>query len=309
MSKILTPESLSVFPRFVALGEALTDLIQTGNGHWVSKTGGATWNVARVVARLGIHSGFAGAISEDIFGNALWAASEDAKLDLRFLQRVNKTPLLAIVYETNPPSYFFIGNDSADLQFDPTVLPHQWQTTVEWAHFGGISLAREPLASKLVNLASELKSLGIRISYDPNYRLIMDESYMPTLQRMTELADVIKISDEDLSGLFKTDDAEAALSQLRSWNPTAAYLHTQGAKGASLYLGKEKWQTHPPLIAVVDSVGAGDASMGGIIYSLMTSPEKDWYHHLKFAVAAGAGACLEAGAVPPDMDTIQRLFI
>lgn len=120
------------FPRFVAAGEALTDLIQVSTGSWISKTGGATWNVARVVAKLGIPSAFAGAISEDIFGNALWEHSGAASLDLRFLQRFNKSPLLAIVHEINPPSYFFIGSDSADLSFDPLLLPNGWQQHVEW---------------------------------------------------------------------------------------------------------------------------------------------------------------------------------
>jgi fructokinase len=77
------------FPRFVSAGEALTDMIRIADGSWVSKVGGATWNVARVVEKLGIHSAFAGAISCDVFGDALWAASANAGLDLRFLQRVD----------------------------------------------------------------------------------------------------------------------------------------------------------------------------------------------------------------------------
>jgi fructokinase len=47
-------------------------------------------------------------------------------------------------------------------------------------HFGGISLAREPLAGKLVALAQELKAAGVKISYDPNFRLMMDERYDAT---------------------------------------------------------------------------------------------------------------------------------
>ncbi|HEY5929314.1 MAG TPA: carbohydrate kinase, partial [Burkholderiales bacterium] len=38
------------FPRFVSAGEALTDFIRTGTDTWISRAGGADWNVARVVA-------------------------------------------------------------------------------------------------------------------------------------------------------------------------------------------------------------------------------------------------------------------
>lgn len=51
---------------------------------------------------------------------------------MRFTQRVDKSPLLAIVHETQPPQYFFIGDDSADLAFDPEALPPGWQGVLRW---------------------------------------------------------------------------------------------------------------------------------------------------------------------------------
>ena len=292
-------------PVFVAAGEALTDLIRTGPESWDSKVGGATWNVARVVAKLGLPSAFAGAISQDCFGDALWQASEAAGLDMRFMQRYAASPLLAIVHELHPPKYFFVGDNSADLHFDASALPAGWMQAVKWAHFCGISLAREPLAGRLVALAEQLKAAGARISYDPNYRAVMDERYDVTLRKMAALADLIKVSDEDLLGLFRTDDQTAAFAQLRAMNPSAAVLYTRGADGASLYYGDEVWHAKPPKIEVVDTVGAGDASAGGMIYSLATMPERGWGEHLRFAVAAGAAACLAAGANPPGLGVIE----
>jgi len=77
---------MSALPHFVAAGEALTDLLRSGPQGWTSQVGGSTWNVARVVARLGMPSAFAGAVSRDVFGAALAAANEAAGLDRRFLQ-------------------------------------------------------------------------------------------------------------------------------------------------------------------------------------------------------------------------------
>lgn len=296
------------FPRFVSAGEALTDMLRTGPNEWASNVGGSTWNVARVMARLDVPSAFAGAVSQDVFGDALTQANRMAGLDMRFLQRYARSPLLAIVHELNPPQYYFIGDDSADLHFDAALLPDGWRGHAQWVHFGGISLAREPLAANLVKLAEELKAAGVAISYDPNFRVFMDERYDATLKRMTELADVIKVSDEDLQGLFRHDDIEASFELLRSWNPDATFLYTRGAAGAALYRGDATWKAAPPKIDVIDSVGAGDASIGGLLYSLMYRPEQDGGGHLRFAVAAGAGACLGAGAAPPSLELVESLF-
>ncbi|WP_036171997.1 carbohydrate kinase [Massilia sp. 9096] len=296
-------------PVFVAAGEALTDMIvdDTGATRWISKVGGSTWNVARAMARLNVPSAFAGAVSRDVFGAQLRQASLDAGLDPRFLQQVDKSPLLAIVHRLDPPSYFFVGDDSADLHFDPAALPDGWSHACRWVHFGGISLARGPLAGKLVELAGQLKAEGVRISYDPNFRANMDERYDATLRRMTALADVIKVSDEDLLGLLRTEDADAAFDTLRGWNPGASYLYTKGAAGASLHTPHGEWSLAAPRVAVVDTVGAGDASIAALAWSFMHRPEHDGFQHLRFAVAGGAAACLAAGATPPALDTIEAI--
>lgn len=303
-------------PQFICAGEALTDLIRTGEEQWHSLVGGSTWNVARSLSRLGnsaqaplpFHTAFAGAISQDCFGDALFAASEAAQLDLRFIQRYAKSPLLAIVAQSSPPDYFFVGDDSADLYFQPETLPQGWQSQLQWAHFGGISLARPPLSHTLITLAQSLKQRGVKISYDPNFRKLMDESYDITLRQMCELADVIKVSDEDVRGLFRRGDADAALQQLRALNPNAVLLYTCGAQGATLFNGEQSWQLAPPNITVIDSVGAGDASIAGLLFSLHAYPERAWPFHLAFSVASGAAACLAAGAQAPDLSTILPLF-
>ena len=248
-------------PHFVAFGEALTDMLRTDVDVWKSVPGGAPWNAAQIMASFGVPSAFGGAISLDCFGDALWHASAQSGLDLRFLQRNAKSPLLAIVHATHPPAYFFVGDDSADLYFDIAALPQGWECAVCWAHFGGISLARQPLAERLVALAERLSASGVKISYDPNFRNVMDNNYDAVLARMVATSDLIKVSEEDLCSLFRTGDAEAAVLQLRAMRPTATVLYTRGAQGATLYVGNQAWHATPPSIAVVDTIGAGDCSL------------------------------------------------
>lgn len=308
MNSTASMPSSPPLPLFLAAGEALTDMLSTGADQWQSKNGGAPWNVARLLACWAWPSAFAGAISLDLFGNALWQASKEAGLDLRFMQRYPKPPLLAIVHQTRPPAYFFAGGDSADLYFDPKQLPTDWHTQLQWAHFGGISLARAPLSHTLLEMAKELKQAGVKISYDPNFRNTMDESYDPMLAQMCSLADLIKVSDEDLYGLMRTSSLNAALARLRSLNPQAAILHTMGADGARLLFRDQEWHAKPPSLKVVDTIGAGDASAAGILFSLMQAPQRGWDEHLRIAVAAGSAACLQAGAGAPTLAKVQQVL-
>jgi len=302
------PSKQTRWPRFISAGEALTDFIRVGPDTWLSRPGGADWNVARVVATLGVPTAFAGSISRDRLGDDLAELSVAAGLDMRFTQRYNKPPLLAMVHETSPPQYFFIGEDSADLAFDPGLLPSGWLQAAEWVHFGCISLVRDPLRTKLLGLLDQVKAAGKRVSYDPNFRNIMTAAYDPTLRHIAARADVIKVSDEDLLGLFRTDDPTEGFAQLRAINPTAPILLTRGGDGAELHLAASTLTQRPPRIEVVDTVGAGDASIGGLLYSLMSAPEAGWGTHLRFSVAAGAAACLRAGATPPTLPLVEQVL-
>jgi fructokinase len=178
---------------------------------------------------------------------------------------------------------------------------------VKWAHFGCISLVRQPLGETLVALATELRARGVKISFDPNYRNLMAHGYEPILRKMAALADLIKVSDEDLSLLFKTDEADA-LAQLRAMNPNAIVLVTRGSETAMLIDGEVVVEARPPRVEVVDTVGAGDASIGGLLFSLITAAQREWPEHLAFALAAGAAACRQAGAHAPSLDEVVALL-
>jgi fructokinase len=295
------------FPLFVSAGDILTDLVRTGPSSWLSVPGGAGWNVARAVARLGLPTACAGSLGVDNFSEDLWNASVAAGLDMRFMQRVERAPLLAVVHQTHPPAYFFMGDNSADLAFDPALLPEGWMSQVKWAHFGCISLVRQPIGATLAKLASDLRERGVKISFDPNYRNLMEHGYEPTLRHMASLADLIKVSDEDLRLLFKTDEA-SAIAQLRAMNPAAIVLVTRGSEKATLIDGDRIVEAQPPRVEVADTVGAGDASIGGLLFSLMTAPQRTWDEHLAFSLAAGAAACRHSGAHSPTLDEVVALL-
>lgn len=299
---------LAELPLVVSAGEALTDLVRTGEHTWTSHPGGAGWNVARAVRALGVRAAFAGAVGEDVFGDDLARVSSRDGLDLRFLQRAPVPTLLAVVYETNPPAYFFLGENSADLRFRAEALPSNWERAARWVHFGGISLARPPLSGALLNLAEGVRGAGARVSFDPNARNVhADERYRPVFERMLGLADLLKFSDEDLRFFFPGLSEHQALDWVRARNAAAPIVVTRGGEGASLYLGGERRDFAAVRVNVVDTVGAGDAFVAGLLCHELSHPQGDWARHVTFALRVGAAACTRAGAFAPGPADVEAL--
>jgi len=294
--------------RLVVFGEALTDFIRDDDGLWRDVPGGSCWNVARTAARLGLPTGYAGAVSRDPFGEALMRLTREAGLDLRFTQQVDKSPLLAMVFSKSPPRYFFVGDDSADLAFDIGALPDGWLEAAECVHFGCISLVRQPHAGRLVALAERVHAAGKRICYDPNMRNLMGPGYLATAHRMAAVASSIKVSDEDLAGLFPTLDRDAAVRELRAMAPRADILLTLGGQGMMLLRGGRELRQPAFPVAVVDTVGAGDASMGGWVASQLLSPEAPAEVHLAFAAATASVVCGRSGAYAPTAQEVQAVL-
>ena len=296
-------------PQYVVFGEALTDMLGQGENRWLSVPGGACWNVARVGARLGVPTAFAGAVSNDLFGDQLESAGNAAGLDRRFLQRVDAPPLLAMVISQHPPQYFFIGAGSADLHFDPYTLPKGWREAVDVVHFGGISLMRKPLSSKLVTEAYAAKNAGKRIAFDPNFRSMANTpDYPETFRAIAAIATYIKVSDDDLQGIFPGLEATDGLSALRAIAPDAQILLTRGSSGMTLFCADSIVEQSAFAVDVVDTVGCGDASMGGWIASILLRPSANNVSHLRMSAATAAIAATHPGPYPPTLAEVKVLL-
>ena len=299
---------MTSLPLIVSAGEALTDLVTAGGAAWVAHPGGAGWNVARACARLGVPSAFAGAVGQDNFGDDLQRESLEAGLDPRFLQRAPAPTLMAVVYSTRPPQYRFLGENSADLHFDPARLPDGWLGAVRWLHVGGISLARWPLADTLLGVIGAARAAGVRISFDPNARIAhRHPEYPAVFAAVTKRADLLKFSDEDLAFFFPGASEAQALQELRGLNPRCPIVVTRGAAGASLYhsAGRVDLPTVP--VEVADTVGAGDSLCAGLLVSATERPDALWTEHLRFGLGAAAVTCAHAGAYAPTREEVAAL--
>lgn len=301
--------SPALLARYAVFGEALTDMIRGTDGRWLDRPGGSCWNVARVGARLGIATGCATAVSQDYFGDAIVRASRDDGLDLRYLQSHARSPLLAMVTSTQPPEYQFVGDDSADLHFDPARLPSGWLDAAEVLHFGGISLARPRLAATLLPIADAAFEAGKAIAFDPNWRRPMaDPAYRPVFEHLLRRAAFLKFSDDDLQALYPGLDESAAVAVIRAQAPTAALMITRGVRGMTVFDGAAVVEQPAFTVPVVDTVGCGDAAMGCWIATRLAVPNASLAQQAARAAAAAAVVAGHAGAYAPTPADIDRLI-
>lgn len=292
--------------RVLSFGGAVIDLVNGGGDLWRARAGGSAWNVARVLVALGQPTAFVGALGDDPFADRLIAEGGAHGLDLSLIQRVNAATALSVIHRTHPAQYAFYAEKAADSQFGGFSLD-TWED-VSAAYFGGVTLMRGPARPHFLALAREARDRGVRVVYDPNYRPQLAGAYREAFPQYVPLADLIKVSGEDLAGLRPDLTPEEALAWMRALNPGATVLLTLGADGARL-IGPGVDLHHPGFgVDVADTVGAGDASIAGLLYATLHDPQAPPARHLAFALACAAAACTRPGAHAPGLPEVHSLL-
>lgn len=256
-------------------GEALIDMIPTptvaGGEAFAPHSGGAIFNTAIALGRLGCNAGMLTGLSDDLFGQQLRQTLADSRVDTALSITSNRPTTLAFVRLSHGhATYTFYDENSAGRMITPDDLPILPQS-VSALYFGGISLACEPEAETYATFA-EREGSSRAVMLDPNIRpsFIRDEStYRVRIQRMLGVADIVKVSDDDLNWLMPgSDDLGAKAGMLRAQGP-AIVIVTRGGDGATAYFGSgESVTVAAEKVTVVDTVGAGDTFNAGVMASL-----------------------------------------
>jgi fructokinase len=299
----------------VSCGEALVDFLpgtdRDGRPAYRPANGGSLYNVAIGLGRLGIPAGFLGGISTDFFGDALVRGLEASGVSTRYVARLDRPTTLAFVsLGGDEPQYAFYDAESADRHWSPEANPPLGDD-VGALHFGSISLLREPAADRFAELMASQKG-GRFLSLDLNVRpgMIDDPgAYRRRLEPLIAAADLVKASTADLDwfepGRPVDDVAEQWLA-----GGSGLVVITRGAEGASAFGHAARVDRPARPIRVVDTVGAGDSFMAGLLAALedegRLSPgvpsrlaEAELDRALDFAMRVAALTCGRAGADPP----------
>src|SRR5690606_26312179 len=258
----------------LSCGEALIDMLprrtEVGEDAFAPYPGGAVFNTAIALGRLGAPSGFLSGVSTDLFGQLLTAALAASGVDTAFLVRSARPTTLAFVtLRDGQASYAFYDENTAGRMIRPGDLP-TLPETVEALFFGGISLMVEPGGATYQALMEREAGSGRVMMLDPNIRpsFIADEAaYRARIGRMIALSDIVKLSDEDLRWLVGGHGIAAGAEALLAKGPKAVFV-TEGAAGAHGFTAAHSVFVPARRVEVVDTVGAGDTFNAGVLAAL-----------------------------------------
>ncbi|EIX9225144.1 aminoimidazole riboside kinase [Klebsiella pneumoniae] len=298
------------------LGDAVVDLLPDGEGRLLQCPGGAPANVAVGVARLGGDSGFIGRVGDDPFGRfmCLTLAQEQVDVNYMRLDAAQRTSTVVVDLDSHGERTFtFMVRPSADLFLQPEDLPPF--AAGQWLHVCSIALSAEPSRSTTFAAMEAIKRAGGYVSFDPNIRsdLWQDpQDLRDCLDRALALADAIKLSEEELAFISGSDDIVSGIARLNARFQPTLLLVTQGKAGVQAALrGQVSHFPARPVVAV-DTTGAGDAFVAGLLAGLAAHGIPDnlaaLAPDLALAQTCGALATTAKGAMTalPYRDDLQR---
>ena len=283
----------------VSIGEILADMV----GKKAEKSvrfecfaGGAPFNVACGVAKLGGNIKFVGCVGNDEIGVFLkeYAAGVDGLGSEIYTDSERNTTLAFVTLsESGERSFSFFRKNTADYAFDISMA----ETSVREAdivHIGSLMLSEKRGRMFAEEVAALVKGAGKLLSFDVNFREDIFESkdaakavYAPWLER----ADILKLSEEEAE-MFFGKNRERALSEL---SVGKKIFVTLGKNGAALYENGTMRECGTIDVRVIDTNGAGDAFYAGALRQI-DGGEKDGGKILRYANICGALATAKHGA-------------
>lgn len=287
----------------VSCGEALIDMVPE------PVPGGGPMNVAVASARLGAPTAFVGRLSTDHHSERISRYLQGNGVDLTLCDEGPEPTAIARVEYRPEPIFRFEGSNTADMNLTRVDLgrlgvgPHI-------LHGGTLGMFRGRTAETLAALAERHQGI---VSVDPNVRpqIIEDRSRWDHFHgRWQGVAHVYKMSDEDAEWIWPSRSIDDCAEELLG-GATKVVLATRGAEGATVFTGSGQFEVPARTIDVVDTVGAGDTFVAGVLVGLWDRglgavPEEladlsrdDWNTIVEAAVECAAVTSSRTGADPP----------
>jgi fructokinase len=310
-------------------GEALIDLVSRPGNLYEPCLGGAVYNLTRALARQGVGVLYLNPLSADRFGRALAKGLVADGVRLAHLNPSERVTSLAVVglTESGHPDYAFYREGVADRDVDANALVRACAESPDLRIVctGGLALAPEDAGNYLPWLEAQRRA-GVMVVVDANLRpSVMPDlpAYRRNVQAAMALADIIKVSDEDLVHLsVGGQDAMKQAANLLQSTRALMLLLTLGDKGACLLTRTgELWRAYEAqAVDVVDTVGAGDCFLAGFLAALLgrrpaAGPEgpnrllapvdaSEARRLLSQALASATLCVMRQGCVPPTAEEV-----
>ena len=312
----------------VALGELLIDFTmqsvdEEGYPTMTAHPGGAPANFLAALAKYGRKAAMIGKVGTDKFGVLLKGTLERAGIEtggLVMADDVFTTLAFVTLDESGDREFSFARKPGADtcLRYDELTL-----FLIDGAkafHFGTLSLTDEPACGAAKKAVAYAKQHGKLITFDPNLRKPLWKNLEDAKRQMIwglSMADVVKISDEEVEFLFGMKPDEGAGYILGNFGVKLVFV-TCGAEGCFFKNSRASgWTASLQDIEVKDTTGAGDIFGGSAVCKLLEkekTPDEldadDLYDITAFACTAAGLSTTKAGgisSVPDYSDVIERI--
>lgn len=307
------------------IGEAVVDLhdegeapIEDSGGQsrpFVGHPGGSPLNVAVGLARLERPAAFVGRLGRDAFGRMLRAHGAANRVDLTGVVDASEPSTAAIVSldADRKAIYDFYVHGTADWGWTPAELDALPPGT-RMVHAASIATWFPPGDAVIAARVGRARAEGLLTSYDPNVRpALMPADGVARVEQMVGQAHLVKASDDDVANLYPGVAIEEIAQRWRGLGAELVVV-TRGAGGSDAWHAGGHVHADGLRVDVVDTVGAGDAFMSGLLGHLdrngAGTPEGlaafvrgdgAVEELLRFATVVAAITCSRAGANPPTL--------
>ena len=261
-----TPAPETDGARALVVGESLIDVVRRRDGSVDEHPGGSPMNVAIGLGRLGRQVELLTWFGQDTRGAAL--REHLAESAVRVVEgsdgAASTSVAIATLDATGAATYTF--------ELDWQVPPRgELLDDVVVVHSSTIGAALAPGGEAVLDLLSRARS-SATVTYDPNVRpALLGDGARALVERLVELADVVKVSDEDLAWCEPGSTPGAVAARWASRGPGLVVV-TNGAEGVLATTSAGLTVTVPSRhVVVADTVGAGDSFMSGLIDGLWTA--------------------------------------
>ena len=323
--------------KVVCVGEALIDRIRNiSNQGFTDFLGGAPANVACALKKLKIDSYFIGRLGNDDFGKKFIKKFDELGVNLDFLQLDNDlSTRLVNVDRDDFGDRFFSGFESSShscfadealsrkliekklLSLEKFFLQTKYLVT-------GTVLLSSPLSSDTIFfLLEQADKYDVKIIIDLNWREVFwdyskyaseisKEEIIDLIKKFLNHANVLKLAKEEAHKFFENDNPCVISDELLN-KPDV--IITDGKNPVSWFVNGLQGSTkiHNSQ-TIVDTTGAGDAFLSGLISKLVSfgypSNKNEIASYIKYASVCGLLTCFGEGAIDqqPDHEKVNKFL-
>jgi fructokinase len=312
-------------PEVLVVGETLIDFLPDGPGRLASvetftkRAGGAAANVAIGLSRLDCPPYFLTNVAADGFGDFLIETLEANDVPIDFVTRdsVHETTLAFVSHDADGERTFtFHGSDSADGYLDASAIRSATLDDLSWVCIDApVALAAPKARGEIIDLCERAREHDCAVAVDPNTRRERwpdQETFEKALERLFSLAHLTKVSVADLEGTsFGASASTSLATNVLEAGPHTVFV-TDGANRASVRArerapwGAVSASRTATDVRTVDTTGAGDAFLAGVLAALTEQP--DVKRALEIANRVAGVTTTEAGAIEalPGREALTR---